>query len=324
MGHEFTFWRPHELPIFDAFDMYFKGQSDCLFLGTTYGADEAVVRCLEKYPDVRVGMFASVWGRMGEGIDTSLYPIDMAKEEEKQNIERLFKNIARPDFVFLHCVPSYLEGLLGYWKNIGPKIASIMNAADIMVYRPVEPVAELACDGAMVGGYWPYKAKNLDAYIFPLVQTGKQYNVKIFGNSRWPIPQYLGQISLQDEVSLYSSAKVCLNTHEPHSNSLAYDCVERPAKTAACGGAVLSDYVEGWNEILENRIMMAKTPKEFEEMFIYLLENSEYRNKYAKTIQREIISKHTYHHRVSQFFRLLCMNQEADNCLRKCLEFIEK
>jgi hypothetical protein len=150
---------------------------------------------------------------------------------------------------------------MGGWGETGTKVLSVLNGVDLHAFlpRPVRP--EMVCDASMVGGKWPYKSQNIDRFIFPLLQAGKPYSVRLYGNSEWGVPQYLGSISQEDEAALYSSVRVCLNVHEPHSTDLGYDLIERPLKTAACGGVVLSDYVEGWNEVLgENVFWMEKNP----------------------------------------------------------------
>jgi hypothetical protein len=65
-------------------------------------------------------------------------------------------------------------------------------AANHFEYFPVEPIDELRSDLSFVGGFWGYKAQNFRKYLIPLCLPLGKYNIKIFGNQPWSVPQYMG------------------------------------------------------------------------------------------------------------------------------------
>ena len=50
------------------------------------------------------------------------------------------------------------------------------SAADITIYTKTSVDRDYVCDIGWVGGYWGYKAKNLDKYLMPVV---KKYGATI-------------------------------------------------------------------------------------------------------------------------------------------------
>ena len=61
--------------------------------------------------------------------------------------------------------------------------------------------------------------------------------------------------------SLFSSATVCPNVSEAHSQDFGYDIIERPFKVLSSGGFCISDYVESMAEEVFNNgeVVFAKT-----------------------------------------------------------------
>lgn len=62
---------------------------------------------------------------------------------------------------------------------------------------------------------------------------------------------------------------------------------------------------------MENPPHMARSPKEFEEMFDYLLNDEKARKFSTKMMRAEVLEKHTYHHRVHQMLELLVAKSET-------------
>ncbi len=310
LGHEFVFWRPEVKP---AFDVFAEFEPD-LFIGTTYGVDRAIVKCIHQRPQMRVILFASAWGDLVKDLDREKYPLVIATEQEKRAIEFLKKQTGRPDFVFVHVTDRFLDGTMGGWREIGVTPHGILNAADTFDYSLGQFREELSCDVAFVGGYWPYKARNLDRFLLPLCQdTG--LNVKIFGNQPWPVPQYLGNIDTHLVRDLFCSTKVCLNVSEPHSTDLGWDVIERPFKVLSSGGFCLSDYVEEAVDVFEGFLPMAKSPDEMYDLTRYYIGEHEQRGSLADRGRDLVLRKHTYFHRVAKMFDCLGLESEAAKCL---------
>lgn len=324
-GHQVLFWdRSRGKPAFDIFAEY---EPDIL-LATTYDLDRAMSKCIASRPSLKVALFASAWGPYIDDINRQEFPIVIVNDEEKRTLEKLKKETGKPDFVFIHVTDKYLDGTMGGWREIGVEPVGILNAADLFLYRPSRPKPELACDAAMCGGYWGYKARNLDRFILPLCHPSSGLNVKLFGHSAWPVHNYLGQISQEDERALYSSATVCMNVSEPHSTSLklGWDTIERPFKTLACGAMVVSDYVpEMASEIFSNgEIAFATTPTEFNELICYYVNNPGLRLPFQEKGKKEVYQNHTYFERVAKMLTNFNLQDEADKCIEAKSRFFNE
>ena len=319
MGHQVQLWHKDEKPAFDAFDEF---EPD-LFMGQTYNITEALCKCIKQRPHMKVVMRASDWGHMQTGIDLEKYPILVAQEEEKKLIEKLKKETGRPDFVHNHYHDNWIKVTHNKWKDIGIKPVSLIHGADIFDFYIQPPVESLKCDIGFVGGYWPYKAINLDKYLVSLCHPVGDYNIKIFGGSDWPVVQYMGRIASENVGALFSSATISPNISEPHSQHFGYDIIESPFKILMSGGFCISDYVESMaNDVFtNNEIVFAKTPKEFKQLIDHYLKNPEKRVEHIQAGYNSVVQHHTYFHRVAKIFSELGMQSEADKCMETMKQF---
>lgn len=312
MGHSFKFWDPSRKSAFDAFS---ETEPDW-FIGTTYGVDRAVAKNILKRPEMRVSLFASAWGDYVKDIDTKKYPIVIVNEQEKRAIAELKDACGRPDFVFIHVTDKYLEGTMGGWRSIGVEPIGVLNAYDSILYAGATYRTELACDVFFCGGHWPYKSRNLDRYIVPLCHPSAGLSVKIFGSGSWPVAQYLGYCSDEDNRDSFVSATVSPNVSEPHSTSLNFDIVERVFKSMGCGGFCISDYVDEARELFSpEELIMASDPEDFRALIDHFVAHPEQRLPYIDEGRKKVRESHSYFHRVAKMFRGLGMNDESKRCL---------
>lgn len=312
-GHEFYFWNPKEKPVFDAFDQL----NPDIFISTTYDITTGTIQCLKEYPNTKVALVGSNWGELDKSIDLVKYPIVVAQDKEKRIIESLKKQTGKPDVIFTHYHDSFIEPTMGLWRSIGCDIMSMLNAADVIDYGIGEYKQELASDIVFVGGYWKYKAENLDKYILPLCEPAGKYRIKLFGNQAWPVPQYLGLIGTSSVKHLFASATICPSVSEPHSNEFGFDVIERPFKILSAGGFCISDDVLSLHrDIFKNKeLPIAKTPSEMKSMIDNFLAFPEERIPFMKAGQATVYEKHTYFHRVADLLNVLNMPKEADDIL---------
>lgn len=313
LGHEFVWWDQGRKPALDAF----AETAPDLFIGTTYGIDRATIKAIARRPAMRVILYASAWGDLADEIPED-YPITRVTEDEKANIARLKDETGRPDFVFSHVSPTYQAGLLGGWlTHANICHVGILNAADTFSYLGATCREEFACDVAFVGGYWPYKARNLGPYMLPLCHASRGLRVKIFGNQPWPVAQYLGVLEDSDARDVFASATVCPNVSEPHSTEFGYDVVERPFKVLAAGGFCVSDHVDGLRELFgEDEVPTARTPAEFHDLVSHFVAHPDDRLGYMAMARANVMQNHTYFHRVAQMLKFLAMYEEEERCMR--------
>lgn len=313
LGHKFYLWERERCCAFDAFS---KIEPD-IYIGTSYNQTEDTYRCIKSRPEMKVAFFASAWGPLSKNIKESGYPIVYMSDGERKIIEKIKRETGKPDFVFIHVTDEYLDAIMSYWNTeLGIKPIGVLNGADIFSYSNGVWTEEFESDISFVGGYWPYKAKNLDKYFIPLSRL-KKYKMKIFGNGDWNIPEHLGTINEDCVKNIFCSAKVCPNISEPHATEFGSDIVERVFKIPCAGGFLISDYVEELKYVFRNgELPTFKNYNEFRELLDYYLSNDEDRLLLSLKQQKTIMSNHTYFHRVAKMLENFGMNDESNNCLR--------
>ena len=160
-----------------------------------------------------------------------------------------------------------------------------------------------------VGGYWGYKSIKLNSYLLPLCD-GK-LNVKIFGNSVWPTPYYLGHLNDKNVANLFRSAIVAPNVSECHSTEFGFDLVERIFKVPAAHGFLLSDHVDEIREVFgEDEVPTANNPTHFRELVEYFVMNPDARLPYIQKAHAKVMESHTYFERVAKMFFNLGLYKE--------------
>lgn len=309
-GHQFMFWQPEAKSAFDAFSEY---EPD-IFLGTTYDLDAAQMKCIARRPHLKVALFASAWGPYLNDVDLKKYPLVVATEQEKVKLEKFKRETGRPDFVFIHAHDRWLEGTMSGWGTIGIPYVGILNAADTFLYMNGKYRPELACDVGMVGGYWGYKARNLDRSIIQLCNPTHNLRVKIFGNANWPVPQYMGMIKDEYVKDLFCSATVCPNVSEPHSTDLGWDVIERPFKVISSGGYCISDYIEEARDLFtEDELPMFRDYHKMVEYIKDCVHTPSWDaniNETKRLARIKVFRDHTYFERVGQMLDMLGLPTE--------------
>lgn len=294
-GHECIFWSPDSTPSFDAFDMY---EPD-LFLGQGYNLSRATIKCLKLRPSIKALLKVGCWGEVCNDVDTDKYPILMRSEEEIKSIEDI-SSVVKNLVLFNYVHPNKKDYLMSDWEKTAAKTIGILPAADTEEYLSGQFVESLKSDVCFVGGYWPYKGQNLDKYIVPLCYPVGKYNIKIFGNQPWPVPQYMGAANNETVRNLFSSSLICPNVSEPHANIFGFEVNERVFKLAASKSFFISDPIASLTEDIftDNEAVIANGPEEFKTLVKDIIENPQIRNTHVEDCYKTVMSKHTYKNRV--------------------------
>jgi len=311
-GHEAVMWDINQKPVYDAFDEF----NPDIFIGQTYNINEPIIKCIEERPHLKVIMKAGDWGPFGDRLDREKFPLHIATEKELLMTKELASRTGKPDYLYIHYHPDALEQTHGHWIDNGFSVCSQLNAADVFEFTNGQKIEEFRSDIAFVGGYWGYKSQVLDKFLLPLCENLGDYNIKIFGNQQWPVPQYCGFIDGKMVNDVLASAAICPNLSEPHSQEFGFDIVERPFKLLSNKCFVISDYVEKMEKVFGDSIVYAKTPEEFKEKVDYYLNNPEERQKCIQSGYEKVINEHTYFDRVNEILLRLNMKDEADKILQ--------
>lgn len=310
MGFDVTMWDINQKSVYDAFDEF---QPD-LFIGQTYNINRSLINVIKERPWIKVIMKAGDWGPQTNEI-TDEFQVLKASETEKRNTLFMKQETGKPDYVYIHYPEYAVEATHGYWIKEGVPVYSNMCAADVFDYTNGKPKPEFACDIAFVGGYWPYKAQIFDKYLIPLCDEQK-YNIKIFGNGIWPVPQYCGLIDNENVKHLLASAKICPALHEPHSQKYGFDVSERVFKILANKCFCISDNVEALRHIFKEGedIIIAKNKGDFIDLVYKYLNDDDQKKIFINNGYNNIINNHTYFHRVRDILVRLNLVDQANLC----------
>jgi hypothetical protein len=232
-------------------------------------------------------------------------PIGARQEHIKWTVRQ------EPDFVFGYGLQEDMERYWIHWRQKhGLKIVGMPNAADSTIYKPRPADPNLACEIGWVGGYWKYKALNMDKYLIPVVRT---LDTVWFG---WSGPKGIwnGKASQEQVIRLFNSAKVCPCIVEPHTTRYGIDVPERMFKVSACGAlAVLDPFIGVERYFSKDSIVMARSPQEYLDLCKkYVAMKKEERRAQAKKMQKAVLLKHTYLNRVQTFLNQLGFSDEAN------------
>ena len=131
MGHEVIMWDIHRKPTMDAFDEF---EPD-IFIGQTYNTGKMEVKAIKERPHMKVIMKAADWGPFIDTTNTTKYPVLTASQQEIHTIRDLYYEIGKPDYLYIHYHPDWIEDTHGHWQEIGIPVHSQLNAADILIEK---------------------------------------------------------------------------------------------------------------------------------------------------------------------------------------------
>jgi hypothetical protein len=308
-GHEVSIWDINNTPAMDMFDSF----NPDLFLGQTYNTTRSLCTAIKERPHMKVIMKGGDWGYLGSSMGPEIYGGLNASENEKRMILDLYEETGKPDYLHIHYPPEYIEQTYGYWIQHGIPSYSDMLAADIFEYTKGQKRPEFMSDISFIGGYWQNKSQVFNKYLLPLCNDFK-YNIKIFGNNPWPVPQYCGFVQNELAKDITASATICPQLHEPHAQKFGFDLSERAFKLLSNKCFVISDYVEGLNQLFGEKLLLAKSPEDFWEKVDHFIKNPEDRLPYIQQGYDEVIEKHTYFHRIRDIFTHLGLVSHATKC----------
>lgn len=206
----------------------------------------------------------------------------------------------RPDAVFGYAHESDAE-MWSYWTlKAGIPFVPMATAGDTTLYKNLGN--ERTKSIAYVGGRWGYKAKTIDAYLFPVL---KQHDYVLAGWGDWPNWLTIGAVADQDVNDLFNSAKIAPCISEYHTHTHGIDLPERVWKTTLAGCLPIHDSAKGLNRYLPS-VPVADSPTMFADMVWHYLKNDDERIRLAAKLKAELFEYgHTYHHRLSRLFEVL-------------------
>lgn len=308
-GHDVGIWDINTKSVFDIFDEF----NPDLVLSQTYNITDDWIKILKERPQTKLVLRASDYSSYADEIHSKGYPILVASFQERNRLVRMLDETGKPDFLHNHYLQESINKTHSGWIQDGFEVRSLLSGADVFDFTNGQKLPELESDICFVGGRWGYKSQTLDKWLLPLCNPEFKYNIKIFGNQHWGIPQYLGTISQPFTRNALASAKICPNISEPHSQDFGHDIIERPWKLLSNKCFCISDYVADLAKTIPNGIVFCKTAEEFKEKIDYYLkpENNDERSGYISRGYDAVINNHTYFARIKSIFSWYNMLDET-------------
>ena len=199
-----------------------------------------------------------------------------------------------------------------YWDRDGIPWVPLATAADATIFN-INWGTHNYCDIAYVGGRWPYKAKNIDAYLLPVLRD-KNLSCKVFGWGTWPDNLCKGHIEDRDVPTLYANCRVAPCISEPHTLVTGIDLPERVFKAALAGAVVVHDPALGIDRYLPHAIV-GSNPLDYHKKIMNLVSDDKALEEIATEQRHDVLVANTYHHRMSVLMRAMGFNEVADSLL---------
>jgi len=232
--------------------------------------------------------------------------------ESQQNIGWVREQ--KPDLVFGYAHET--DRLLwSYWQDrLGIPWVPLATAGDKVLFNNEN--ADRKLDLIYLGGRWEYKSKTIDPYLLPVLKTGLKYKVHGWGD--WQRGVCSGLLPEDQVPSFLRSGKVGPCIAEQHTHNYGIDIPERAFKVALSGTLVVHDAVPSVAKFIPSAVI-AKSPADFLNQCKYYCDdaNSEERQRLAEDQRLQVLSAHTYHHRMATMLEALNFHSESEDMLRE-------
>lgn len=231
--------------------------------------------------------------------------------ENNDTIEWVKKQ--KPDIVFGYGFDEDAM-LWSYWnQRLGIRWVPMPTAADATIFKDLGNPRNL--DIIYLGGRWSYKAKTIDAYLIPVLNSYRG-RWKLHGWGEWPTGISSGELPLEQANEFYNSGRIAPCISEIHTHTHNIDIPERVFKACLSGCLPIHDCVPILARIIPN-LPVAKDPNDFFALHTHYLTPSASKELSEKAAMlRDFVAKnHTYHHRLSRLLQAAGFAAEAQGML---------
>lgn len=247
--------------------------------------------------------------------------IDIHGINESQNaIDWVIRQ--RPDVVFGYGHETDRK----YWENWEQKANTywvpMPTAGDLTIYNG-NATSTRSYDIGYIGGYWDYKAKNIDKFLLPVLRRSN-ITLAVYGWGHWPAGICRGQISDDSVADVLKKSKIGPCIAEPHTSLWGIDLPERIFKVALSGALVIHDEVVGIERYMPS-VLVGSMPQDFMDLIIKYADeiNNEERIKIAAAQKVETLKQHTYFDRMATLLMALCEKAKHDEFGNEALKLLE-
>jgi spore maturation protein CgeB len=220
-----------------------------------------------------------------------------------------FRNILEgaPYYDHLFCAGS--EALDIFKSKNLKNISWVPFGCDPKFHKPVSihKADQSNKDIVFVGSYYPNRAKLLENLSDLNIGIWGPYWSKLDGSS--PIKNKVQDIKMNyDEwVKIYNAAKIVIVVHYQDPKIACHQASPKLFEAMACRACVFSDAQRDAQSLFEDgrHVVFFKDPAELRSKINFYLNQDKKREDIARQGYEEVISKHTYQHRLKQIISTL-------------------
>lgn len=256
-----TIWEPKKKPIFDVFS---EAKPDIVCCDIKY-INSTFVQACNEYPGIRIVLFA-------DGVPKGF----------------------EPDLV---CSSPSLSPLMRKHLEKGDhKTVYLADSANVITYHDADADKKLECDIAFWSHGSTAAAPIQKIELFSALS--KIGRLKIIGQSKIPLPQYLGRIKESNVVPFLKASKIAIDWGS-----------ENILDQAANGIFTISN--------VPNSLFPTIDPENLEKQIKSYLKNDKARHKKAKQAQKSVLTTDTCWHRLAEITESLSLTNETDSIHKK-------
>lgn len=226
-------------------------------------------------------------------------------KEDPIHFEKFIDSAALFDYVFTsdeNMIEEY-QGRLNH-----NNVFLLPFAAQPRMHNPIKRYTrreKLCFAGSYYANRHPARREDLETLLGAAVKYGLDIYDRNFtpeGNSHFAYPEkfrpyIVGSLSYGEIDKAYKGYKIMLNANSVKDSPSMFS--RRVFEILACGTPLVSTYAKGIENLFGDLVCMGKTELEFEELIKKLLNNQEFYEKQALRGIREVLTKHSYIHRLS-------------------------
>lgn len=239
-------------------------------------------------------------------------------KEDPSNFQHFIEAAKLFDYVFTtdyNSIVRYRE-LLGH-----DRVYVLPFAAQPRMHNPIDKNKEKIGEVAFAGTWYNQKHENRRKELQILLTPALEYDLHIYDrmfeyHHKYYLfpdiyqPYIKGFLAYDDMIHTYKKYQVFLNVNSVSDSPTMFS--RRVFELLACGSSVISSYSRGIEELLTGLVKMCRSETDTRQHLQELLNDEEYRDRLALRAQREVLSKHTYKHRLENMLENIGIESEKD------------
>ena len=223
-------------------------------------------------------------------------------KEDPPNFERFIETAKLFDHVFTvdaDCLPRYRQAL-GH-----DRVALLPFGAQPRIHNPVSVDGGRKYEVAFAGTYhaakYPERQQQMQTILTPSIPFDLHIFSRMTGDPRYEFPlqfadRIVGSLPYERMLAAYKAYKVFLNVSSAAESETM--CPRRVFELSACATPVVSGSSAALEKVFGELVAICRSPESTTAALTDLLYDDELRDRRGHLAMREVLTKHTYGHRV--------------------------